>query len=640
MANTDMKRILENVGSFLIYGGTVRNAISICNVRFLSREPTTIQECERIFISRQWRTALRCYESTLAAGAQSCLVFLRIARILLLVEKPNTTSTLHYLSEALNRVQGDDEQECRAWAEKTVGDVYYRQKEYGEAAQHYENALKYRSISREVSAVIHSDCGAAKLMAGDNYGAQRHNRIAAETFSDLIAHHILGTMGTVQYGEDARVIIEKSLKLNHEKTLSLASSEWHRKIHALETTRQGALFEVRGPEALDHPCTRGERAKSISLFCRLRGQTPGTAEQVWGPSSIEKGVGGSEEAAIYLSRQLAALGYCVRVYGNPPMEEWGTDEHGVVWLPFYAYRSDLAPDAFISWRNFDAVWLGAGARRRYIWVHDPLALASDQDYFVRPFLDAVDGIFVLSKHSATQFPRHVQRKLILTSNGLAPHLILDGRNDHCQLLYSSWPSSGLELILEVWPEVVRRAPCAVLNVYYGFDMWWATALYRHDPGFIQWRRRMEALLEQPGVRYHGMVGHARMAEAYAENGFYVYPTDTPETAPINLMKAQANGCVPITSRLPASAIPETCGRFDLGPPPPPGRTGSIRGDSEWTAAWTERVVRAVLTPHAELERHRREMKAYARQRYNWTRVALDWQEALGSAGRLLSPALR
>ncbi len=25
--------------------------------------------------------------------------------------------------------------------------------------------------------------------------------------------------------------------------------------------------------------------------------------------------------------------------------------------------------------------------RRYLWVHDPLALASDQDYFTGPFLE-------------------------------------------------------------------------------------------------------------------------------------------------------------------------------------------------------------------------------------------------------------
>jgi hypothetical protein len=49
---------------------------------------------------------------------------------------------------------------------------------------------------------------------------------------------------------------------------------------------------------------------------------------------------------------------------------------------------------------------------------------------------------------------------------------------------------------------------------------------------------METLLQQEGVRYWGGVGHERMADAYAETGFYVYPTETPETAPINLMKAQ------------------------------------------------------------------------------------------------------
>ena len=27
----------------------------------------------------------------------------------------------------------------------------------------------------------------------------------------------------------------------------------------------------------------------------------------------------------------------MRVYGNPPAEEWGADEAGVVWLPYYAF---------------------------------------------------------------------------------------------------------------------------------------------------------------------------------------------------------------------------------------------------------------------------------------------------------------
>ena len=181
---------------------------------------------------------------------------------------------------------------------------------------------------------------------------------------------------------------------------------------------------------------------------------------------------------------------------------------------------------------------------------------------MQPFLDALSGIFVLSRHSARQFPAWVQPKLLLTANGLPPHLLRDGPNDPCRLLYSSWPSSGLELLLESWPAIRAGAPCARLDVYYGFELWWATAMYRREAWFVAWRRRMEGLLNQTGVRYHGMVGHAAMADAYAAAGFYVYPTDTPETAPINLMKAQVGGgaCACVSARCRACVRDEGAGR--------------------------------------------------------------------------------
>ena len=40
--------------------------------------------------------------------------------------------------------------------------------------------------------------------------------------------------------------------------------------------------------------------------------------------------------------------------------------------------------------------------------------------------------------------------------------------------------------------------------------------------------------------------------------------DIPETCPVNLIKAQAMGAIPISSRLPESAIPEIAEQFDLG----------------------------------------------------------------------------
>lgn len=335
-----------------------------------------------------------------------------------------------------------------------------------------------------------------------------------------------------------------------------------------------------------------------------------------------RGIGGSEEAAVYLSRELRKLGLCVRVYGNPNPEEYGLDSHGVEWLPFWSFRITDEVDRVVLWRNFDSVWLAAGASSRYLWVHDPLALASDQDYFTPHFLSSLEAIFVLSNHSRSQFPAHAQHKLVLSTNGLAPHLLRDGINAHNKLLYASWPSSGLEEVLRQWSLIRARAPTAELHVYGGFDWWWATPLYKDQAWFIEWRAVMEALLQQDGVKNWGGVGHERMAIAYAETGFYVYPTETPETAPINLMKAQANGCIPITSRYPKSAIPETTAGFDLGPP---ARQGiSIKHDVQWLSEWTDAVTAAINTAPDQLHSHRRRMKQWARETYSWQRVARQW----------------
>jgi hypothetical protein len=49
--------------------------------------------------------------------------------------------------------------------------------------------------------------------------------------------------------------------------------------------------------------------KSIVIFC-------GQGYEEWGPHTLDKGMGGSEEAVVYLSRELSKLGYEVTVYGE------------------------------------------------------------------------------------------------------------------------------------------------------------------------------------------------------------------------------------------------------------------------------------------------------------------------------------
>ena len=101
--------------------------------------------------------------------------------------------------------------------------------------------------------------------------------------------------------------------------------------------------------------------------------------------------------------------------------------------------------------------------------------------------------------------------------------------------------------------------------------------------------------------YHGMVGAKDLARAVAAAGFYVYPCTIAEISSISLMRAQAMGAIPITSRHINSALPETAGVYDLGPP---ARPGLISDDDDWQNEFVHAVVRAVNSPRSEMDKHR------------------------------------
>ena len=159
-------------------------------------------------------------------------------------------------------------------------------------------------------------------------------------------------------------------------------------------------------------------------------------------------------------------------------------------------------------------------------------------------------------------------------------------------------------------------------------------MWNDQKHLVKLRKQIEPLLEQPGVRYHGMQSEAVLAQAYARAGFYAYPTDKAETSGIALMKAQSCGCIPVTSGQPISAAPETCGEFDLGAR---GRPGYIGQDPDWQRDYVDALLAAARRPSAELTALRTRMKSSARQRFSWRSVAAQWSAVFQNATAIAPP---
>jgi hypothetical protein len=207
--------------------------------------------------------------------------------------------------------------------------------------------------------------------------------------------------------------------------------------------RRGLLWKA--PEALR---THGSVAKAwkperpedkpvLAIFC-------GNATTPWGPFSVDGGVGGSEEAVIFLSQEMAKLGWYVEVYGFPPKDEIGLIHEGVCWLPFFTWGDDEPADVFVGWRQVQpqgAFGQGAGrtSGQRWLWLHDAVI----PQVFRMGWVDALDGIFCLTDFHAKPIEGPAREKLVMTKNGLDPRYFVDGKHDPKQFIYARSSSSGI-----------------------------------------------------------------------------------------------------------------------------------------------------------------------------------------------------
>ncbi len=143
-------------------------------------------------------------------------------------------------------------------------------------------------------------------------------------------------------------------------------------------------------------------------ICYLANQ--GEHFERWGPSSLEKGIGGSETAVIRLSQEWAKLGYRVTVYGDPGKEMGEHD--GMNWLPYYKFNPRDKFNIFIQWRANNLAGK-VSAKKFLVDLHDVFYEAS----FVEK-QESIDRLMVKSNYQRSLAPSLPDNKFNIISNGI------------------------------------------------------------------------------------------------------------------------------------------------------------------------------------------------------------------------------
>lgn len=356
------------------------------------------------------------------------------------------------------------------------------------------------------------------------------------------------------------------------------------------------------------PKVRPADKKTVMFLCG--GGMPGG----WSPDLLKTGMGGSEEAVCYLAKEFVKKGWHVEVYTDCTRQTW----EGVEWYPIAHYPGDddqQVADALVVWRDpMQVLYFGAKAKKTYLWLHD----MPNPACWMPDIHKAFDGVFVLSRYHDKVYDFIPAEKKILSANGLPQDKLVPIEaleNEPHRMVYASCPTRGLETVLLWWDYIRQAVPDAQLDVYYGFH----PTLVAHAKGKDPYARSLAAtidritkLKDQPGVNWHGFVGHDVLHEGFSKCGLWLYPTQFPEISCITAMKMQAHGVLPVTVN--DFALTETV-LFGA----------KLNGDLKDPAAqkvWADKVIELALNPISEDQRL--SMAKAARERFDWKAVATQW----------------
>lgn len=155
--------------------------------------------------------------------------------------------------------------------------------------------------------------------------------------------------------------------------------------------------------------------KSIAIYC-------GQGFEAWGPDTLKDGLGGSEEAVVYLSRELVKLGWTVTVFcerdnaidddNAKVIDEVTAYNHYATYRPWSEFNPHDDFDVFIAWRQ--PVFLqGIKARKKIVDLHDTMP-----EETLLSVLDQVDMFMVKSRFHRSLYPNIPDDKIDVVTNGI------------------------------------------------------------------------------------------------------------------------------------------------------------------------------------------------------------------------------
>lgn len=359
--------------------------------------------------------------------------------------------------------------------------------------------------------------------------------------------------------------------------------------------------------------------KDLVFYC-------GNTSETWNPETARtKGIGGSEEAVIWLSKLLSKKGWNVEVYAN-----CGTETkvyEGVTWKPYWTWNLRDKQDVVILWRHPAPLKYDINAPKIYVDMHD----AIKDGEFTPERIKKLTKVFVKSEFHRSLFPSVPDEKIVVVPNGIDASLFeAHEERDQMLMVNTSSADRSLSAALDCYEEIKKSVPKAQLVWAYGWGIF--DVAHGDNPKIMEWKQNMERRMKELGVENVGRLSHGEIAKLYMKANVFLYPSEFAEIDCISLSKAMASGAVPLTTDFAAMGGKKKHGGLFVH---------SDKTKDDWAKPYqfdfalesgekkkiiSEAAITLLSSKPAEDTREA--MRAWARYEFDWNKVADTWDKTL------------
>jgi glycosyltransferase involved in cell wall biosynthesis len=347
--------------------------------------------------------------------------------------------------------------------------------------------------------------------------------------------------------------------------------------------------------------------KDVIYYCG-----PGTNlkfNNKWNPES--KSIGGSEEAVINLSNELANNGFNVTVYcvlsGPSKMYK------NVMYKPYYEWIPKDIQDITIIWREPSNCNQTIYSKYIFLDLHD----AIDSRWLKN--IEPRTKIMTKSRYHSDIVGL---KNSIIIPNGIYKNSPNYDKKIQNLMICTSSPDRCLRALLRALPLIRKEIPNAEIHWAYGFTSSISgNGGMEKDPRTKKWVEESKELIKNtPGFVDLGRLSQVEINELYEKADIFIYPTRFPEIDCISLSKAMSFGCIPVVT--PSGAISEKLGIDQQYAKTIATEIDYSLEDGVLFNKFVKSTIHILKKPRPD----RMAISTIANDKYNWETISKKWME--------------